>query len=173
MPEPLWIYLMALLYFSNVTTCAALADAFDSVAHDRLTRMLQGTWSGHTRLALALRRLFTVAGGSLIVDDTVGATPYARLLGEAAWVWSQQDRQVLCGVSVVLLVWTDGQVRMPLACRVWQQGGASKDDLALEVLRSARNRLRCQPAFVLCDSWYLSKKLLKGIRDSGGYVVAG
>jgi hypothetical protein len=53
MPEPLWIDLMALLYFSNVTTCAALADACDSVAHDRLTRMLQGTWSGHTLLALA------------------------------------------------------------------------------------------------------------------------
>src|SRR5215467_11525591 len=79
MPEPLWIYLMALLYFSNVTTCSAIADAFDSVSHDRLTRMLQGTWSGHTLLDLALRLLFTVAGGYLIVDDTVVAKPYAVL----------------------------------------------------------------------------------------------
>ena len=53
MPEPLWISLMALLYLTNVTTCSAIADACDSVAHDRLTRMLQGTWSGHTLLALA------------------------------------------------------------------------------------------------------------------------
>jgi len=53
MPEPLWIYLMALLYFTNLTSCSAIADAFDSVSHDRLTRMLQGTWSGHTRLDLA------------------------------------------------------------------------------------------------------------------------
>ena len=50
MPEPLWIYFMALLYFTNVTTCFAMADAFDSVSHDRVTRMLQGTWSGHTLL---------------------------------------------------------------------------------------------------------------------------
>jgi hypothetical protein len=50
MPEPLWIYLMALLYLTNVTTCSAIADAFDSVSHARLTRMLQGTWSGHTLL---------------------------------------------------------------------------------------------------------------------------
>ena len=82
MPEPLWIYLMALLYFTNITTCSAIADACDSVSHDRLTRMLQGTWSGHTLLNLALRLLFTVAGGYLIVDDTVVAKPYARLLSK-------------------------------------------------------------------------------------------
>jgi hypothetical protein len=171
MPEPLWIYLMALLYFTNVTTCSAIADAFDSVSHDRLTRMLQGTWSGHILLDLALRLLFTVAGGYLIVDDTVVAKPYARLLGEAAWVWSNKDRKVLFGVSVVLLVWTDGQVRIPLAFRVWHKGGTSKYDLALELLSYARNRLRCKPAFVLFDSWYPSKKLLKRIRDYGWYFV--
>ena len=171
MPEPLWIYLMALLYFTRLTTCSAIADAFDSVAHDRLTRMLQGTWSGPTLLNLALRALFTVAGGYLIVDDTVLAKPSARLLGEAAWVWSNKDRQVLFGVSVVLLVWTDGQIRLPLAFRVWQKGGASKYDLALELLSYARNRLKCKPAFVLFDSWYPSKKLLKRIRDYGWYFV--
>lgn len=171
MPEPLWIYLMALLYFTKVTTCSAIADAFDSVSHDRLTRMLQGTWSGHILLDLALRTLFTVAGGYLIVDDTVVAKPYARFLGEAAWVWSNKDRKVLFGVSVVLLVWTDGQRRMPLAFRVWHKGGASKYDLALELLSYARNRLKCKPAFVLFDSWYPSKKLLKRIRDYGWYFV--
>jgi Transposase DDE domain len=171
MPEPLWIYLMALLYFTNVTTCSAIADAFDSVSHDRLTRMLQGSWSGHTLLDLALRTLFSVAGGSLIVDDTVVAKPYARLLGEAAWVWSNKDRKVLFGVSVVLLVWTDGHVRIPLAFRVWHKGGTSKYDLALELLSYARNRLKCKPHFVLFDSWYPSKKLLKRIRDYGWYFV--
>src|SRR4030095_9052556 len=128
MPEPLWIYLMALLYFTNMTTCAAIADAFDSVSHDRLTRMLQGTWSGHRLLDLALRLLFTVAGGDLIVGDTGGAETHERPLGEAAWVWSNKDRKVLFGVSVVLLVWTDGQVRIPLAFRVWHKGGPSKYD---------------------------------------------
>src|SRR5919201_1592297 len=171
MPEPLWIYLMALLYFTNVTTCSAIADAFDSVSHDRLTRMLQGTWSGHTLLDLALRLLFTVAGGYLIVDDTVVAKPSAHRLGEAAWVWSTKDRKVLFGVSVVLLVWTDGQSRIPLAFRVWHKGGASKYDLALELLSYARNRLKCKPQFVLFDSWYPSKQLLKRIRDYGWYFV--
>src|SRR5262245_17228816 len=129
MPEPLWIYLMALLYFTNMTTCSAIADAFDNVSHDRLTRLLQGTWSGHTLLDLALRTLFSVAGGYLIVHDTVVAKPYACLLGEAAWVWSNKDRKVLFGVSVVLLVWTDGHVRIPLAFRVWHKGGKARQNI--------------------------------------------
>jgi putative transposase len=171
MPEPLWIYLMALLYFTNMTTCSAMSDAFDSASHDQLTRMLQGTWSGHTLLNLALRLLFTVAGGYLILDDTVVEKPYARWLGEAAWVWSSKQRKVVFGVSVVLLVWTDGQVRIPLAFRLWHKGGPSKFTLALELLSYARNRLRCKPQFVLFDSWYPSKPLLKRLRDYGWYFV--
>src|SRR5918911_4922168 len=171
MPEPLWIYLMALLYFTNITTCLAMSDAFDSASHDQLTRMLQGPWSGHTLLNLALRLLFTVAGGYLILDDTVVEKPYARLLGEAAWVWSSKQRKVVFGVSVVLLVWTDGQVRIPLAFRLWHKGGPSKFALALELLSYARNRLRCKPQFVLFDSWYPSKPLLKRLRDYGWYFV--
>ena len=171
MPEPLWIYLMALLYCTNLTTCSAIADAFDSASHDQLTRMLKGSWSGHPLLHLALCTLFTVAGGYLIIDDTVVEKPYARRLGEAAWVWSSKHSKVVFGVSVVLLVWTDGQHRLPVAFRVWQKGGPSKYALALELLSDARNRLKCKPQFVLFDAWYPSKAVLKRIRDYGWYFV--
>ena len=86
-------------------------------------------------------------------------------------MWSNKARKILFGVSVVLLVWTDGQLRMPLACRVWHTGGASKCDWALELLSYARNRRKCTPHFVLLDSWYPSKKLLKRLRDYGWYFV--
>jgi hypothetical protein len=162
---------MALLYFTNITTCSAMADALDSASHDRLTRLLQGTWSGHTLLNLALRALFTIVGGYLILDDTVVEKPYARFLGEAAWVWSSKQKKVVFGVSMVLLVWTDGQVRLPLAFRLWRKAGPSKYDLALALLSYARNRLKCKPQFVLFDAWYPSKKLLKRIRDYGWYFI--
>ena len=54
---------------------------------------------------------------------------------------------------------------MPLSLRLWRKGGPSKDELALEWLSSARNRLRCHPAYVLVDAWYPSKALLQRIRD--------
>jgi hypothetical protein len=171
MPEPLWIYLMALLYFPRVSTCVTIAEAFAHTTHDRLTRMLNGRWSGQTLLDMALRTLFAVAGGYRILDDTVVAKPSARWLGEAAWVWSTKDKQGIFGVSVVLLVWTDGQVRIPVSYRVWHQGGPSKYALALALLSEARNRLQCKPQWVLCDAWDPSKALRKRLRDSGWSFV--
>jgi hypothetical protein len=102
------------------------------------------------------------------VDDTVVDTSYAPLVGEAAWGWSSQDSKVLFGVSVVLLIWSAGQVRIPLACRCGHKGGPSKFALALELLSYARNRLRCKPQFVLFASWDPSKALRKRRRDDGG-----
>jgi hypothetical protein len=125
---------MALRYFTRISTCSTIAHAFEEAAHDRLTRMLHGAWSGQILLDTVLRTLFTVAGRYLIVDDTVLEKPDARLRSEAAGVWSNTHKQVVCGVSVVLLVWTDGESRMPIACRVWHKGGVSKIDLALELL---------------------------------------
>src|ERR687888_1096521 len=171
MPKPLWIYLMALLHFTKISTCSAIAEIFPEAAHDCLTRMLNGDWSGQTLLDWALRLLFLVVGGYLIVDDTVVEKPHAKRLNEAGWVWSSKRNKAVYGVSVVLLVWTDGQLRIPLGFRVWKKGGPSKFDLALELLSYARNRLKCKPQFVLFDSWYPSKKLLKRIRDYGWYFV--
>ena len=148
-----------------------MAQALQHASHDRLTRMLSGDWFGQTLLELALRALFTVVGGDLIVDDTVVEKPYAPCLAEAAWVWSSKQRPVVFGIPLVLLVWTDGQVRVPLAFRLWRQGGPSTCELALELLSYARHRLGCKPQFGLFDAWDPAQKLLKRLRDYGWYVV--
>lgn len=71
----------------------------------------------------------------------------------------------------MLLVWTNGTRRIPLGRRLWRKGGPSKSALALELLSSARNRLRCRPAYLLFDAWSPAKALLKRVRDDGGSVV--
>jgi putative transposase len=171
MPAPIWPYLTALLYFAEVSTCFAIAQALETPSHDRLTRMLKGQWSGQTLLELALRALFTVVGGDLIVDDTIVEKPHAALLDEAAWVWSTKHNKVVFGIPLVLLVWTNGQVRIPLAFRLWRKGGPSKFDLALELLSYARNRLKVKPRAVLFDAWYPSRRVLRRIRDYGWSFV--
>ena len=104
------------------------------------------------------------------LDDTVVEKPYARLLGEAAWLWSNKQHKVVFGVVLVLLVERDGQCRIPVGYRVWQKGNIEVD-LALELLSYARNRLRCKPQFVLFDSWYPAERLLKRLKDYGWYFV--
>ena len=50
MPTPVWLYLTTILYYRTSATCVALAEALQTVSHDRLTRMLQANWSGQTLL---------------------------------------------------------------------------------------------------------------------------
>jgi putative transposase len=171
MPELLWLYLTALLYYRTSASCVALAEALHTVLHDRWTRMLQGDWSGHTLLELAFRTLFVWERGYLILDDTVIPKPFATTIDGLAWVFSSQERKPVYGLSLVLLVWTTGTLRIPLGIRLWHKGGPSKYVLALEWLSYARNRLRCRPEYVLFDAWYPSKALLKRIRDYGWYFV--
>ena len=171
MPTLVWLYLTAILYYRTSATCVALAEALQTVSHDRLTRMLQADWSGQRLLERAFRTLFVWERGSLIIDDTVVPKPFATAMEGLAWVFSSQDHKPVYGFSVVLLIWTDGHVRIPLGIRLWHKGGPSKYALALELLSYARNRLHCRPEYVLFDAWYPSKALLKRIRDYGWYFV--
>jgi len=171
MPELVWLYLTALLYFRTSANCVALAEALETVSHDRLTRLLQSDWSGQRLLALAFRTLFVWERGYLIIDDTVIPKPFAVAIEGLAWVFSSLERKPVYGLSLVILVWTNGTLRIPLGMRLWRKSGPSKYELALELLSYARNRLRCRPDYVLFDAWYPSRALLKRIRDYGWYFV--
>jgi putative transposase len=170
-PELIWLYLTALLYYRTSASCVALAEALETISHDRLTRLLQGDWSGQRLLELALRTLFVWERGYLIIDDTVIPKPFATAIDGLAWVFSSQERKPVYGLCLVLLVWTDGTLRIPLGMRLWRKGGPSKYELALALLSDARNHLRCHPEYVLFDAWYPSRALLKRIRDYGWYFV--
>jgi hypothetical protein len=97
--------------------------------------MLHGEWSGHTLLALAVRTRFIWKRGDLLIDDTVIPQPFATAMEGLAWVFSSQEHHPIYGVSLVLLVWTNGTFRLPLGIRLWPQGGPSKYVLAWELLR--------------------------------------
>jgi hypothetical protein len=120
---------------------------------------------------LACRTRCVWQRGSLLIDDTVIPKPFATAMEGLAWVVSSQERRPVSGFSLVLLVWPEGRLRSPLGVRLWRRGGPAKSELALELLRDARNRLGGRPAYVLCDAWYPSRRLLKRLRDDGGYVV--
>ena len=148
-----------------------MSEALQTVSHDRLTRMLQADWSGHTRLESACRMWFVWERGYLLLDDTVIAKPSATAMEGLAWVFSSTERRPVYGLSLVLLVWTDGHQRIPLSLRLWHKGGPSTYELALALLSYARHRLRGHPEYVLFDAWYPSKALLQRIWDYGWYFI--
>jgi Transposase DDE domain len=169
MPELLWLYLTALLSYRTSASCVALAEALETVSHDRLTRLLQSDGAGQRLLDLTCRTLFVLERGSLIIDDPVIPKPFAAAIEGLAWVFSSSERRPVYGLSLVLVIGTNGRLRIPLGMRLWRKGGPSKYELALELLSYARHRLRCRPEYVLFDAWYPAQTLWRRIRNYGWY----
>jgi len=167
-----WSYITTLLHFSSITTCLAMAQASQGQhSHDTFTRMLNAGWSGQTLLERAVRTLFTLVGGYLLLDDTVLDKSYGRYFGQAMWCYCSKRKKVVFGIPVVMLVWRYKDAYVPIAYRVYQKGGSSKLTLALELLSYARNSLKLKPEFVIFDSYYSSKKLTHRLRDYGWYFI--
>ena len=123
MPETILTYLTAILCFTAIRTCTAMAESLKTVSHDRLTGMLKGDWSGHELVETTLKALFMPVGGYLIIDDTVVEKPYSTESEEASWVWSVRQKKSVFGIHPVLPVWTDGNAEAVLSYRVWKKGG--------------------------------------------------
>lgn len=74
MPTLVWRYLTAWLYDRPLTSGVDLAEALETVSHDRLTRLLQAERSGQTQLDLAVRTLCVRERGYLILRNIVAST---------------------------------------------------------------------------------------------------
>jgi len=108
-------------------------------------------------------------GGQLQLDDTVLDHWGEKIFG-VYWVYSSRLQKVVLGIHLVVLIWTDGKRRVPIGIKIWRKGGPSKVVLAAKLLRWAR-KLGINPQYVLMDSWYSSKSLLKQIRAYGWHFV--
>jgi hypothetical protein len=130
MPQLVWLFRPALLYDGTSASCVALAEALETVSHDRLARLLQSDWSGPRRLELALRTLLVWERGDLSIDETVLPPPCAAAIAGLTWMFSSLERKpVFC---LVLLVWTNGTLRIPWGMRLRRQNGPSQYELARE-----------------------------------------
>jgi hypothetical protein len=127
MPELAWLYLTALLCYRTSGSCVALAEVLETVSHDRLTRMLQGDWSGQTLPDLAVRTLFTWKGGYLSLDDTVIPKPFATAMEDLSWVFSNQEHKPIYGFSP--------RLRRDISALMRGETGGRPLDLPLQALQ--------------------------------------
>ena len=71
---------------------------------------------------------------------------------------------------ITLLLWSNGYIAIPLALRVYQKSDTKKDqvtavDLAMELLKYAKNTLQLRPEYVLMDGFYTADKMLKLLHE--------
>jgi len=163
-------YLVGLIYRNTRTSCLSLSAVCAHISHDRLQRMLYERFAWSRRLWDYFASQMVREGGYLVIDDTAWAR-WAKRSEAVSWVWSSTHGRVLRGHQVVLLIWTDGRLRVPLGLRLWKKGGASKVELAAQLLREAERR-GLRPEYVLFDSWYAAASLLHLLEGLGWKYVA-
>lgn len=125
-------------------------------AHHRISKAL---W-------LEVEPLVKRKSGVLVVDDSTLDKPYARHMALVTRHWSGKHHQVVQGINLVSLVWSDGDARLPCDFRLYHkdQDGLSKNDHFQHMVAQAHER-GFEPEVVAFDSWYASLPNLKLIRD--------
>lgn len=163
-------YLIGLIYRNTRTSCLSLAALCNWLSHDSLNRLLHSDFPWSRRLWELFASRMINQGGYLVLDDTTWQRQ-TKASEAVAKVWSSSVGGVRLGCQVVLLIWTDGKRKVPVACRLWQKGGKSKVELAQEMLREAAKR-GIHPNYVLFDSWYTAKAILNDLSELGWRYVA-
>jgi len=163
------LYIIALSYRATKANAVELAECFDDLSHDSFTRMLQTPCCWPTLLWQKFARRALGSGGWLELDDTVLDKFGAQIFG-VSWVYCSRLQKVVRGINLVVLLWTDGRRRVPIGIRIWRKGKQSKVVLGAKRLRWAKH-LGVRPEYVVMDSWYSAKRLLKQMRSYGWHFV--
>lgn len=132
-------------------------------AHDAFTRLLHRLEPDPHALWLEARTQVDLLEGVLVLDDTVLDKPYARHIDLVGRHWSGKHHQVVQGIDLVSLVWTDGDRIIPCDYRIYHDKRVTKNDHFRAMIDVAHGR-GFKPACVLFDSWYSSLENLKHLR---------
>ena len=143
----------------------AMAETTD-LSHDTLYRALEYPLPFY--FALALQRCKDLGGlqkGFLLIDDVLIKRYRSGQMGLKRLKDTSNGSYVF-GFSLVVLAWTDGKRKLPLAFLPYFADEGTKLELALALLRWAKEE-GFQPEGVLFDAWYGAKEVLEWLQTAG------
>jgi len=137
-------------------------------AHDAFTRLLHRLEPEPDQLWSEVWRQVERRRGVLVLDDSTLDKPYARHMDLVTRHWSGKHRDVVRGINLLTLLWSDGERLIPVDYRIYDKAtdGKTKNDHFRDLLDRAYTR-GFEPECVLFDSWYASLENLKVVRSYG------
>ena len=149
------------VHFTATEAAKVQPDYPDPPAHDALTRLLHRLEPDSTTLWTEAQTQVQLIGGVLVIDDSTFDKPYARDIELVTRHWSGKHHQVVRGINLVMLLWTDGDRAVPCDYRLYDKAdNLTKNDPFAAMLTTARDR-GFQPRCVVFDGWYSSLANLK------------
>lgn len=160
-------YLVGLLRVAHNANCVRLA-ALTNASHDGLSRVLKQAVS--PLLFQATKTLFKtlekISVGYLIIDDTTINKEYARCIERCHWLWSTNGSRYIFGYNIVVLMWSNETMTIPLSWKFYKKETDKKDQvtkiaLALELMEYVKYGLGVATTAITFDAFYGAEAILK------------
>ena len=155
-------------YYSCMEASRVQPQRNPAIAHDALTRLLHRLEPNSNSLWEEAQHYVDKPNGILIVDDSTLDKLDAKQIELVTRHWSGKHHQVVLGINLITLLWTEGDSHIPCDYRIYDKNneGRSKNAHCRALLREAKNR-GLSPTHVVFDSWYSGLDNLKTIRQLG------
>jgi putative transposase len=147
-------------------------ESTNALAHDAFTRLLPRLEPDAETLWGEAKTQIDLNSGMLVLDDSTLEKPYSNFNALVYRHWSSKQKEVVEGINLITLLWTDGVRCVPIDYRVFDKDrdGKTKNDHFAEMLMNAFER-GFHPHLVCFDSWYGSIDNLKLVRSLGWHFL--
>lgn len=147
-------------------------ESTNAPSHDAFTRLLTRLEPNAETLWQEAQSQVDLNKGILILDDSTLEKPYSKFNALVYQHWSGKQKEVVSGINLITLLWSDGVRCIPIDYRVFDKDrdGKTKNDHFAEMLLEAFER-NFNPELVCFDSWYASIDNLKLCRTLGWHFL--
>lgn len=147
-------------------------ESMNAPAHDAFTRLLTRLEPDAETLWADSQTQLDLEEGILVLDDSTLDKPFSKKNDLVYRHWSGKHKEVVSGINLITLLWTDGDRAVPCDYRIFDKDtdGKTKNDHFSEMLMEADKR-GFSPAMVCFDSWYSSIENLKLVRGLGWHFL--
>ena len=151
---------------TEAATCQP--ESTNAPAHDAFTRLLQRLEPDPETLWSEAQTQVELLAGILVLDDSTLEKPYSKFNSLVYRHWSGKQKEVVNGINLISLLWTDGDRAVPTDYRIFDKDRdrKTKNDHFSEMLLEAHQR-GFEPSMVCFDSWYSSVENLRLVRGLG------
>ena len=164
------VYLAGICLKDKNQTALGISSSWGITSHDCLNRVLShASWDALLVMNEILNYAIIVSGGVprscwLILDDVIIDKKYSKRIGGTYWDWDYVNNKHIKCIRLVVLVWTDGVIKIPVGVLVWHKENSSylkennkryrtKNELArILVYKVVRKGLRFD--YLTFDNWY-------------------